>query len=235
MRDERARSCAAIERLQDRRLNFEEPMLVQVTTHGRNRATSYHKNLLDFIAIGNQIKIALALPCLDILEPMILLGQGTQTFRKNAIFPHMQRTLSRTCDKQKSTNLNKVTDIQQLERLISFFPYVIDTEVHLHTPGAIFNLRKSSLAHFTHQANAPGQYKVTFFSLPIVKVFQYICYRIGALHAIGVRVNALLPQCQQLLSPCFFFRYQAYSSLKILMLFTRHGISLSPQDLCKPL
>jgi hypothetical protein len=62
----------------------------------------------------------------------------------------MQRTLSRTSDKEKATYLHKVAYIQQLESFISIFTYIIDTEVDLYAASAIFYLSKSSLPHITH-------------------------------------------------------------------------------------
>src|SRR6516162_7581505 len=108
----------------------------------------------------------------------------------------MKCSLSRTCNKKKSTNLYKVANVQQLECLISIFANIINTKVDLYTTSSILYLRKSSLAHITHQANTPGECKVSLLSLPLTKVLKYIRYCIGTLYTIRIGINTFLPQCQ---------------------------------------
>ena len=69
---ERTSGSTTIQRLQDGRLDLNKAVVVQVTPHSSNRATADHEDLPDFITIGNQIEVALALARLLILQSMIL-------------------------------------------------------------------------------------------------------------------------------------------------------------------
>ena len=61
MGDKRARSGTAIQGLQDGGLNLQEIQVIEVTAHGCNGATANNEDVLDFITIGDEIKVALPL------------------------------------------------------------------------------------------------------------------------------------------------------------------------------
>src|SRR5260370_31071968 len=94
MRDKWASSGATIERLQDRRLDFDEAVLIQVTTHSGNHAAANNKDLFGLIAISNQLQVALALAHLYIFKPMILFSSRTQPVCKDVKFAYRPRSFS---------------------------------------------------------------------------------------------------------------------------------------------
>ena len=83
----------------------------------------------------------------------------------------MQCALTRARKKEKTGDLDEVTNVQQFECSIRLFPDIVNTEVNLYTAGAIFNFEKGHLAHFAHEPNAARKGKRTLWPLPLVKVF----------------------------------------------------------------
>src|SRR5262245_42240716 len=59
MGDKGAGSSPTIEWLQDRCLDLHKAMFIQVAAHGGNGTSTRHKHELDFVAIGDQVKVAL--------------------------------------------------------------------------------------------------------------------------------------------------------------------------------
>ena len=90
----------------------------------------------------------------------------------------------------RQENRRLSTKIEQLDGLVRLFPKIVDAEVDLDTPRAIFDLGKGCLAHFTQKANSPGQNIVARFSLPFVKVLQNLGDGVCALHTVGIGVDA---------------------------------------------
>ena len=145
--------------LHHRRFHFDKIMFIQVTPHGGNCAAAHDEDLLNLIAVGNEIEIALALADLPVFQPVILLRQRSQSLGYQAILSDVQRTFTRAGHKEKSAHLHKITQVKQLEPTIGIFAQVVDAKVDLNAAGAIFNLEKGGLAHFAHKKNATGESK----------------------------------------------------------------------------
>src|SRR5947208_3123561 len=84
----------AVEWLQNRGLDLNKPMFIQVATHGADGTATYDEYLSRLIAVSDQVKVAFALTNFLILQAMIFFRQGTQSFGKDAILEDMKCTLS---------------------------------------------------------------------------------------------------------------------------------------------
>src|SRR5579863_432941 len=95
MGDKWPRRRASIKRLQDGRFYFDETMFVQVASHGCNDAAARNEYVARLFAVGDQIQVTLALAQLNVFQPVVLLRQGTQPLRQDAIFKYVQGALTR--------------------------------------------------------------------------------------------------------------------------------------------
>src|SRR2546428_2713670 len=145
MGDKGTSGRATIERLQYRRLHFDETMFIQVAAHSSNGTATRDKDAASLLTIGDQVKVALALANLLIFQPVILLRQGTDTLGEYAVGCDMKGTLLGAGDKEEASDLNKVTKVEQLDSTVGFFSKVVDTKVDLDTPRSILNLGESGL------------------------------------------------------------------------------------------
>src|SRR5712692_10315155 len=111
VRDKWASGSATIQWLQHGCLDLQEAQFIQVTPHGGNGTTARDEDVPGLIPIGNQVKVPLALANLSVFQPMILLRERTQSLGENTIRQHMQGALSSTCDKEKTSDLDKIAQI----------------------------------------------------------------------------------------------------------------------------
>src|SRR5579884_110930 len=118
MRDKGASGCAAIEGLQDGRLDLQKTMFIEIATHGADDAAARDKDSAYLFAVGDQVKVPLALAQFSIFQTMILLRQGAQGLGEQAVVEGVQSTLARLCPEEEAADLNEVADIQQLEHAI---------------------------------------------------------------------------------------------------------------------
>src|SRR5689334_14952211 len=106
---------AAVEGLQDRSLDFNKPMFIQVSTHGADGTATYDEYLSSLITVGDQIKVAFALTDFLILQAMIFFRQGTQPFSKDAILEDMKCTLACTRAEKKTAHLDEIAQVQEFD------------------------------------------------------------------------------------------------------------------------
>src|SRR5256885_1008793 len=111
------RTCRrpAIKRLQNRRLDLNKPMFIQVPTHGTDSTATYDEYLSSLITISDQIKVAFALTNFLVLQAMIFLRQGTQPFSKDAILEDMECTLSCTRAEKETAHLDEIAQVQEFD------------------------------------------------------------------------------------------------------------------------
>ena len=74
---ERPRQRAAVERLEDRRLDLEEAALVEPAADGATTLRAQDEQLARLL-VGDQVELAVAVAGLDVLEPVELLGRRAQ-------------------------------------------------------------------------------------------------------------------------------------------------------------
>jgi hypothetical protein len=77
VRDERPRQRAAVERLQHRRLDLEEAVLIEVAADGRDDLRAGDEDLAGLL-VGHQVELALAQPRLLVGEAVELVGRRAQ-------------------------------------------------------------------------------------------------------------------------------------------------------------
>ena len=120
MRDERARSSTARDRLQYGRIDLDVATLVEELAHRIEDLRTLEEDILD-MAIDNEVNIALAEAELRISEAVegltILLldhGQGTQCLREEGQRGGMYRNLPHLCAEDFALDTDEVADVHEL-------------------------------------------------------------------------------------------------------------------------
>ena len=72
---------AAVDRLQDRRLDLDEPLGIEEAPHLGDHARARHEQLARLL-VGHQVELALAVARLDVGQPVVLLGRRPQRLRQ---------------------------------------------------------------------------------------------------------------------------------------------------------
>ncbi len=139
VRHERSRRCAAIDRLQHRRLDFEEIVLVQELAQGP-REGGAHTEGLAHLGVHHQVRVALAVAGLRVGEggmahkfAIHLLvfggGQWCDGLGNHAKIRNIQANLARLGAKHFAAGLYEVTDVEVIaEELQSIRPKAIGTQ-----------------------------------------------------------------------------------------------------------
>ena len=93
MRDERLREAAAVTRLQDRRLDLEEALAVEVGADRRDHPRALD-GLLARLLAHQEVEVALAVAQLDVLDAVERVGQRRADLRQDLELVHPERGLA---------------------------------------------------------------------------------------------------------------------------------------------
>src|SRR5579884_907660 len=107
--------CSSIKRLQNRGLDFNKPVFIQVSTHSADGTAPYDEYLSSLITMSDQIKVAFALTNFLVLQAMIFFRQGTQPFSKDAILEDMECTLFCARAEKEAAHLDEIAQVQEFD------------------------------------------------------------------------------------------------------------------------
>ncbi len=151
MRHEGARGGAAVQRLQDWRLDLDEAVAVEELAHRGEHAGAREEDRELHIAVGDQVQIALAVACLRIEELEVAaraLGwQRAQRLGQQLVVIHAHRLLAGLRREERAAGLQKVAEIEQPDAPEGFLADVVQFEVQLNPACGVFNAREDRLAH----------------------------------------------------------------------------------------
>ena len=108
------------------------------------------------IRIDNQIEVALAIPRLDVLEPVPLLGQRQQALRQELQRRDMDAELVRFRAKEVSLDADPIADVQQLEDAEVGLRHGVLPDVDLNPRSPIGQLKKAGFPERANGEDAAG-------------------------------------------------------------------------------
>ena len=168
VRDEGPRRRAAVERLQDGRLHFQETALVQEAAqaphHRRPRAED-----LAHLRVDRQVGVALAEARLGVAQrgvahdlPVLHLvlggGQGRDRLCQHAESAHPQRRLAGAGAEHLPGCLDEISQVELPgEQVQRFLAHLVGAQEELHPPLPILDVGEGDLAHRAHRAQPPRQ------------------------------------------------------------------------------
>ena len=155
VRRERARRCAAVERLQHRRLDLEKAFGIE---KGSERADHFRSRdeRRAHIGVHREIHGALAIALLRIAESRVahyhtidglLLSERerAQRLREHLGARDAYRRLARLRAEQRTRDADHVADVEELERLGELLAQIVLTEVELDAPRVVGEMREARL------------------------------------------------------------------------------------------
>jgi hypothetical protein len=152
-RRERARVRAAVQRLQDRRLDLEEAARVQELPHGADHARARDEDLARF-GIGEHVQVALAVARLDVHQAVELLGQRAVGLREEPLLARLERELALLRAHERPARPDEVADLVQLHGLERLAERVL-LQPDLQLVAVALERRERHLAERAQRHDAP--------------------------------------------------------------------------------
>ncbi len=156
MRRERPRERAASHRLHHRRLHFEEAPAIEKPPNGRHDPRAGFEHLTR-VGIDDQIEIPLAIPGLDVAEPVPFLGQRAEALRQEVNPGRPDGQFVRLRPEQPPFHADDVTQVESLIQLEIQVRNRIRPHVHLHAIEPVGQHEEVGLAERAQAENAAGR------------------------------------------------------------------------------
>ena len=117
VRRERARERAAVERLQDRRLDLDEAVVVEVAAHGGDDLGARDEQLARLL-VGHEVELPAAVARLDVLQAVVLLGRRAQRLREHGEVVDPQRDLAALRAQRGAVDADDVAEVDLREQAL---------------------------------------------------------------------------------------------------------------------
>ena len=153
---EGARVGAAVERLQDRRLDLDEARLVEVAAHAGDDRRARDEQLARLLG-GDQVQLAVAEARLDVLQAVVLLGRRAQRLGQQRPVVDAQRQLAAPRAEDGAVDPDQVAEVEPDEPLERLGAEHVDARVQLDAPGAVDEVDERRLALAAARGDAPGE------------------------------------------------------------------------------
>ena len=155
MSREGTRSSAPVQRLEHWRLDFEITVTVQILPKGGHELGANFENPPN-LAIGNQIRIALAIALLDILQAMIFVRWRIERLGQHSHHVAAHRNLAGLGAEQRSRSFDPITQIEKMEEIgKGLVAQLILAEIELDRAVPVADLDKDRFAHMPDGSNSP--------------------------------------------------------------------------------
>ncbi len=202
--DERPGERAAVERLQHRRLDLDEAVLVEPATRLGDRAGAAGEGDAGLL-VGEQVQLALAVTGLDVLEAVELVGRWPQALCQQAPVVDRQRELAAAPRRQRRPlDPDEVAEVEVDEQLERVGAEQILAGVQLDLAAAVAEVDEAGLA-VAAAADDPAGDAVTRLGLHARRQALVGRPHLGDVLAFGElvreRLDPRLAQALQLLAP----------------------------------
>ena len=156
VRRERARERAAVERLQDRRLDFDEAGVVEKAAHGGHGLGPRDKQLARLL-VGHEVELAAAIARLDVLQPVVLLGRRAQRLREHRERLDAQRDLAALRAQRGAVDADDVAEVDLREQaLVRLGAEHVGARLQLQAARAVDEVEEGHLALAAARGEAAG-------------------------------------------------------------------------------
>ncbi len=201
---EGSRQGAAVERLQDRRLDLDEAALVEPAAHLADRAGAQGEEAAALL-VGDQVELALAVAGLDVLEAVELVGRRAQALGQQPPVVDRQRELAAAPGRQRGAlDADDVAEVEIDQQLVGLLAEQVLAGVQLDLAAAVAQVEEAGLA-VAPSADEPPRDPVARLGLdprrqPLVRRPHLAdVLSLGELRR--KRIDPRLPQPLQLLPP----------------------------------
>ena len=200
VRHERTRQRAAVDRLQDRRLDLDEALVVEETSDCGDDLGARDEDLAR-LRVGHQVQLAVPEAGLGVREAVVLLGRRAQRLRQQCPFADRDGQLAAARLEDRAVGPDQVAEVhreQPLERLVA---QDVAARLQLDAPRAVIQVQER------HLALAAASVQATGHAHAHVRLLTVLEARVGRLrvrdrrHArerVRERVDPRLPQCFEL-------------------------------------
>jgi hypothetical protein len=133
---ERARQRAAVERLEDRRLDLEEAVVVERAADRGDDPGARGEELAGLL-VGDEVELAAAVARLDVLQAVELLRRRPQGLREQRPVLDAQRQLAAARHEGDAVDADEVAEVQAEERLHRLGAEDVGARLQLDAPAAV--------------------------------------------------------------------------------------------------
>jgi hypothetical protein len=146
---------SAVQRLQDRRLDLDETRAVEIGADRAHypRAGDEHPPRL---LVGDQVELAVAEACLDIVEAVELVGRWAQALGQQLEALHAQRQLAALGAEGEAVDADDVPEVELEQARHPLLAEDVDTGLQLDAPRAVVEVQEGHLALAAAGVQAPG-------------------------------------------------------------------------------
>ena len=145
-RRERPSRGAAVERLQRRRLHLDEPSRIEEAPDGGDDLRSGLEDGAHLL-IGDQVRVALPVARLDVLQAMPFFGWGVERLAQDREVADTERNLAGAGAEEPSSRLEEIAQIVELEEVLEGIrTHVVASQVELQLARAVTHVGEYRLA-----------------------------------------------------------------------------------------
>ena len=153
--DERARRRAAVERLQDRRLDLDEAGVVEEAAHRGDHLGPRDEHGAALLA-REQVDLALPVARLDVGQPVVLVGRRAHRLGEQREAVELERELAAAGAEDGAVGADQVAEVEVEELRHRRLAQHVHARVQLHPPGAVDEVEERGLALPAARGQAPG-------------------------------------------------------------------------------
>src|SRR5581483_758394 len=204
---------AAIQRLQDRRLDFDILEAIEISPDRAHQPCPGAKHLAHF-GMHGQIGIALPVPLLRVSEPGVsdrdavddfffAVWQWPKGFRQQLSLLHSNRDFAGLRAKELAAHANDIAQVKPLETVPGFIAQDITAKIELDTPRGVSDMGKCGFAGATprHEASRDSHHLSMRLPRQVLTRSQRRCRGVLAIVLVGVLRHARGDQRIELVPP----------------------------------
>ena len=142
---ERPRQRAAVDRLQHRRLDLDEALVVEEAADRRDDARARDEQLARLL-VGDQVELALAVAGLDVLEAVVLLRRRAQRLGQQRPVLDLERQLAAAGAEDGAVDADQVAEVERDEPVERLLAEHVRARLQLDAPDAVDEVEERHLA-----------------------------------------------------------------------------------------
>ncbi len=193
---ERPCQGAAVERLQDRRLDLHEAVLVQVGAHRRDDAGTVDEQPSGRL-VRDQVELAPAQPRLHVAEPVVLLGRRAQGLGEHHEGVHPQGQLAVAAAQGGAVDADQIAAVERRQALEGVLAEHVLAGVELDLAAAVNEVEEARPAAPADRQDASGHAVAVvglLAGLQVLVVRQHPLDRLDVRELVGEGLGVGLPQ-----------------------------------------
>ncbi len=144
--DERPRQGAAVDRLQDRRLDLDEAVAVEQAPDLRDHLGPGDEGLAH-VGVGDQVELAMAVARLDVGEPVVLVRQRPQALGERLPGVDAQGELAAAAHEGGAVDADVVAEVHRDQQLVHVLAEHVEPRLQLDLAAAVAEVDEGRLAH----------------------------------------------------------------------------------------